>query len=439
MALRINRARSIQSLASRIDANGPPIVILNTRRWNLSCSVSFGNVCLDCRRRLFTQTIRGKRVPFFQRNLTSTPNSLTATPGRDFEDSASASRTIVASVDEISQPAAVVSDAKRVRKFRTKSKGGTLSTLLELGKPRLSALIVLSTMSTYAISPFPGSLPTLLFLASGTYLCCNSANTFNMMAEPHYDGLMSRTRNRPLVRKAVTQTQAAIFGILTGVSGLSILAIGVNPTVAILGASNIILYAAIYTPLKRTTILNTWVGAVVGGIPPLMGWAACSPEASLLSHPGGLLLAGLLYAWQFPHFNSLAYTMRNDYARAGYKMMSVTHPDLNARVALRYSIAIVPLCWGLVACGLVDQWYLLDSTIVNGWVVWRAWQFWKDGGEGGRARKLFFAGLIQLPAVLVLAMLHKVGLWDWIWETEDEDVDNAGKSKEEAFDDMKVA
>ena len=97
-------------------------------------------------------------------------------------------------------------------------------------------------------------------------------------------------------------------------------------------------------------------------------------------------------------------------------MMSVTDPELNIRVALRYSIAIIPLCWGLVACGLVDPWYLVDSTIVNGWVCWRAWKFWRQSGEGGSARGLFFAGLIQLPAVLILAMLHKDGLWDWLWE-----------------------
>ena len=151
-----------------------------------------------------------------------------------------------------------------------------------------------------------------------------------------------------------------------------------------------------------------------------MGWAACSPDGSLFSHPGGLLLAGLLYAWQFPHFNSLAYTMRHDYARAGYKMMSVVNPGMNTRVALRHSIAMLPLCWGLVACGLVDPWYLVDSTIVNVWVVWKAYKFWKEEGEKGSARGLFFAGLIQLPAVLILAMLHKDGLWDWLWGSDDQ-------------------
>jgi protoheme IX farnesyltransferase len=242
-----------------------------------------------------------------------------------------------------------------------------------------------------------------------------------MIAEPEFDGMMARTRNRPLVRKALTPTQAKTFGITTGIAGVTILSAGVNPIVALLGAGNIFLYAAVYTPLKRRTIVNTWVGAVVGGIPPLMGWAACSPDGSLISHPGGLLLGALLYAWQFPHFNALAYTMRHDYARAGYQMMSVTNPALNTRVALRYSIACLPICWGLVACGLCDPWYLLDSTLVNAWVCYKAWQFWREGGDKGTARGLFFACLVQLPAILVLAMLHKEGLWDWLWEENTEE------------------
>ena len=369
-------------------------------------------MCVECRRKLFTQVIRGKQVPFFQRSITSTSDRLNATAAPELEKPIhSPSATTLLSIRH-------TTDNERPSRRTKTTTSPTLWTYMELGKPRLSALIVLSTMSAYALAPYPASLPILLFLSTGTYLCSAGANTFNMVAEPEFDAIMSRTRNRPLVRKALTPVQAQTFGIATSITGIGILA-AINPVVALLGAGNIVLYAGIYTPLKRITILNTWVGAVVGGIPPLIGWAACSPDGSILSHPGGLLLAGLLYAWQFPHFNALAYTMRHDYARAGYKMMPVTNPELNTRVALRYSIACIPLCWGLVACGLVDPWYLVDSTIVNGWVCWRAYKFWKYGGERGSARGLFFACLIQLPVVLILAMLHKDGLWDWLWKEEE--------------------
>lgn len=365
--------------------------------------------------RRFTQVIQGKKVPFFQRSITSTPNRLsTAT---------TAVQEVPDSISHSVPPATSSPPTQNVSVIRRKSiaTSPTVWTYLELSKPRLSVLILLTTMSAYALAPYPTSLPTLLFVSTGTFLCIASANTFNMISEPEFDALMSRTRNRPLVRNALTVPQAKTFGIATCVAGITILGAGVNPVVAALGAGNIFLYAAVYTPLKRRTIVNTWVGAVVGAIPPLMGWAACS-DGSLISHPAGLLLAALLYAWQFPHFNALSYTMRHDYARAGYKMMAATNPQLNARVALRYSIACLPICWGLVACGLVDPWYLLDSTLVNGWVCWQAWKFWREGGEKGSARGLFFASLVQLPAILVLAMLHKVGLWDWLWDDDAEEL-----------------
>lgn len=408
MAFRVALQRSILSQPYLFE-----VASLQRFRWSGPSNFMVGRVvCVECRRK-FTQIIRGKQVPFFQRSITSTSGQHDAT-------------AVAPTLEGCSRPPSAATlpsirhttDNERSSRRTKVNATPTLWTYMELGKPRLSALIVLTTMSAYALAPYPASLPTLLFLSTGTYLCCAGANTFNMIAEPEFDGMMSRTRNRPLVRKALTSVQARTFGIATTVTGVGILA-AINPVVALLGAGNITLYAGIYTPLKRITILNTWVGAVVGGIPPLMGWAACSLDGSLLSHPGGLLLAGLLYAWQFPHFNALAYTMRHDYARAGYKMMPVTNPELNTRVALRYSIVCIPLCWGLVACGLVDPWYLVDSTIVNGWVCWKAYKFWKYGGEQGSARGLFFACLIQLPVVLILAMLHKDGLWDWLWKEEE--------------------
>ena len=411
MALRIARQRPILLAAHPIDHG-----FLRARLRDHNTVPSWHNIqfttCTRCRRKLYTQVVRGKSIPFFQRSFTSTIGPLNPSPSPPLPQQAPV-------IDIPLQSPAL--DRPR-RRASAKAKSPTISTYLELSKPRLSVLIVLSTMSAYAIAPYPASIPTLLFLSTGTYLCSAGANAFNMLAEPEFDALMSRTRNRPLVRNALTPTQTKAFSITTSILGVGILS-AINPTVAALGAGNIGLYAAVYTPLKRKTILNTWIGSVVGGIPPLMGWAACSPSGDILSHPGGLLLAGLLFSWQFHHFNALSYTTRHDYARAGYKMMSVTNPALNARVALRYSLACIPLCWGLVACGLVDPFYLIDSSVVNLWVAWRAYKFWREGGERGSARALFFAGLIQLPAVLVLAMLHKVGLWDWLWERGDEVVE----------------
>ncbi|CUS09822.1 unnamed protein product [Tuber aestivum] len=304
---------------------------------------------------------------------------------------------------------------------------------LALTKPRLTALIVLSAMAPYAlfpVDPLLSDVPTLsaltlAFLTVGTALSSSSANAFNMCLEPAYDRQMSRTRNRPLVRGLLTLRQALVFAVVTGVLGAGSLYVGVNPTVAALGGINIVLYAGVYTPLKRISVVNTWVGAIVGGIPPLMGWAAAAGNVqgvdstwiSTLSHPGGWLLAGLLFAWQFPHFNSLSWGIRDEYRRVGYQMMVWKYPALNTRVALRYSLLLFPICFGLWATGVTDAGFLVDSSVVNGWLVREAWRFYKKGGEGGNAKRLFWTSVWHLPVVMGLAMVHKAGLWRGVWES----------------------
>jgi protoheme IX farnesyltransferase len=200
--------------------------------------------------------------------------------------------------------------------------------------------------------------------------------------------------------------------------------LGVNSTVAGLGFLNIILYSWIYTSLKRKSIINTWVGAIVGAIPPLMGWAA----SSLITHPAAWCLAGLLYAWQFPHFNALSHNIADQYKNAGYVMTAAENPMLNARVALRYSILMFPLCFGLSYYDITDWVFPFDSAIFNGWLTVLAYQFWrqqrtnyKSGTKptaegvalaGVHAKKLFWCSVWHLPAVLMLAMLHKKGQWE---------------------------
>ncbi|KAL4922486.1 UbiA prenyltransferase family-domain-containing protein [Aspergillus aurantiobrunneus] len=318
-----------------------------------------------------------------------------------------------------------------------------LAAFFALTKPRLSFLILLSTTSAYgiypissllALDPSMAPLPTLststltfLYLTTGTFLSSCSANTLNMVFEPKYDALMSRTRNRPLVRGLVTRRAAVIFAIATAAVGLGLLYVGTNPTVTGLSASNIALYAFVYTPLKRIHVINTWVGAIVGGIPPLMGWIAASGQAATTGHDtwrdmlfgenslGGWLLAGILFAWQFPHFNALSHTIREEYKGAGYKMLCWTNPARNARVALRYSVLMFPLSIGLWWVGVVGHGFLVSSTVANGWLTKEAYGFWKHQGANGTARGLFWASIWQLPILLVGALVTKKGLWDGVW------------------------
>lgn len=167
------------------------------------------------------------------------------------------------------------------------------------------------------MAPAPFDLSTFIMLSAGTAFLSGSANSINQFFETPFDAQMSRTKNRVLVKGFLTPLHAMGFATASAASGLLLLSCGVNGLTAALGFSNLVLYTMIYTPMKRYSILNTWVGSCVGAIPPLMGWAGCAGELGT----GAWILAGLLYAWQFPHFNALSWNLRPDYSRAGYRMM----------------------------------------------------------------------------------------------------------------------
>lgn len=219
---------------------------------------------------------------------------------------------------------------------------------------------------------------------------------------------MARTRNRVLVRQLISSHHAALFGLTTASVGTLLLWHMVNPLTATLGLANILLYAVVYTPLKRVSIVNTWVGSLVGAMPPLMGWSACTGTLE----PGAMILAAILYAWQFAHFNALSWSLRADYSRAGYRMMAVTDPALCKRVALRYSVAMVPICALAPVFGVTTWWFALDSLPPNGWLVYLAWRFYRDS-DFKSARKLFHFSLFHLPMLMALLLLNKKR---WFWE-----------------------
>lgn len=300
-------------------------------------------------------------------------------------------------------------------------------------------LVVLTAMSSYALYPVPAFLSptigldtpslsplTLAFLTTGTTLCSASANALNMLYELKTDAKMSRTRNRPLVRGLLSTRQGVMFAVLAAGVGIGALYFGVNPTVAFLGASNIVIYAGIYTPMKQLSWLNTWVGAIVGGIPPLMGWAAAAGESAtgtgsfrelLLTRDaiGGWLVATLLFAWEFPHFMALSWPIRAEYKIAGHQMLCWINPARNARVALRYSIAFLPICIGLCAVGVTEWSFAVTSLPVNAWLMREAVRFWQHEGHQGTARGLFWASVWHLPVVMVLALCQKKGMWGRVW------------------------
>ena len=278
-------------------------------------------------------------------------------------------------------------------------------------------------MSGVALSPIPTTVPVLLSTALGTALCSASANTLNQLQEVPYDAQMARTRGRPLVRRAISPAHAAVFAATTGLAGPALLWTMCNPTTALLGAANIALYAGPYTRMKRRTIWNTWVGAIVGAVPPLMGWTAVggallpsAGSAVSLDNPLALapwVLFALMFSWQFPHFNSLSQFVRSAYAQGGYRMLAVLDPRKNRLVALRHVILLTGICSTLVPLSGLTTWsFALTSLVPNAIWLRAAWRFNKFGSDS-HARTVFTHSLWWLPVVLGLMIVHKNNV-DWL-------------------------
>lgn len=284
-----------------------------------------------------------------------------------------------------------------------------LGVMYGLSKFRLSAFVASTTACGYALGSSTSVDPIGVVCASaGTMLCSASANTINQIVETVPDSMMRRTAGRPMPSGRCGRGAAWAFAGATAIAGTGLLVVTTNETTAALGAGNIALYAGVYTALKRVHWTNTWVGAVVGAVPPLMGWAAAS-GGSL--DPGAYVLAAALYLWQMPHFMALAYMGKDDYVRGGYRMLS--HPMFDktgrrvAGVAVRNSLALLPL--GVVACamGLTTEPFAYESIALGLPLVATAAAFYASPSIPA-ARRMFFGSLLYLPAFQTLACFHRI-------------------------------
>ncbi|XP_005857404.1 PREDICTED: protoheme IX farnesyltransferase, mitochondrial [Myotis brandtii] len=260
--------------------------------------------------------------------------------------------------------------------------------LARLSKIKLTALVVSTTSAGFALAPGPFDLSCFLLTSVGTGLASCAANSINQFFEVPFDSNMNRTKNRPLVRGQISPLLAVTFAACCAVPGVALLTWGVNPLTGALGLFNIFLYTCCYTPLKRVSIANTWVGAVVGAIPPVMGWTAATGSLDA----GAFLLGGILYSWQFPHFNALSWGLREDYSRGGYCMMSVTHP--------------VALSAAAPALGVTTWTFPVIALPINLYISYLGFRFYRDADRKS-SRKLFFCSLWHLPLLLLLMLTCK--------------------------------
>jgi len=284
---------------------------------------------------------------------------------------------------------------------------------LMLSKSRLTLLVCMTAGAGYGMAPGDLTMSTALLATIGTAMASASANSINQILEVPFDSQMNRTKNRVLVRGQVSTLHAATFSAVLASSSTALLYTLVNPITAGLSLFNLILYTSVYTPMKRYSILNTWVGSVVGAVPPLIGWTAATGSLDI----GAFILAGVLYTWQFPHFNSLSWNLRPDYSRAGYRMMSVTHPDLCRRVAVRHSVGLVLVCSAAPLLDVTHWAFALESLPLNLYMIYLSWKFYQKA-DSSTSRKLFRYTLIHLPLLMTLMILGKKAKDDKEKETD---------------------
>jgi len=226
---------------------------------------------------------------------------------------------------------------------------------------------------------------------------------------------MKRTRTRPLPQGVLSLPTAKVLGTGFGIAGGGILLAGTDTVTAGLGVANILLYAGAYTYLKPRSEINTWVGAVVGAIPPVMGWTAAG--GSLLDLEA-MLLGGTLFLWQFPHFFALSWMHRVDYARGGFEMVPVndSNGDRTSDLITRYTwyLSVVPVVSSL--SGVTSPMFGVEGLFLNGYALYVARRFEKDRSNAN-ARKVFLTSLWYLPSWMMLFILHSK---TWRKENEDE-------------------
>ncbi len=273
--------------------------------------------------------------------------------------------------------------------------------LWELAKPRLTGLVVVTTAVGYWLAHPPAQsflLRPWLATLCGTALVSAAASVLNQWYERDHDREMTRTRGRPIASGRVTGFTAATYALLTGFGGLSLICLEANPLASGLALTTLLVYVAIYTPLKRKHSLNTIVGAIPGAIPPLIGWAAASGQLT----PAAWSLFLILFLWQIPHFLAIAVLYRDDYENAGYLMLPVRDPKSTrtAKMALLYSVVLVPASVFPAVIGLGGTVYAIAACILSLAFFHCALRFERDPSRDN-ARALFLASIAYLPTLLI--------------------------------------
>lgn len=292
-----------------------------------------------------------------------------------------------------------VSKPVNPRKLAKSPLKAKLSALSDLTKFKLSSLVVVTTGAGYLYAGGPIDIATMAYACVGTGMCAAAASTFNEIIEVDADKAMNRTKTRPIPSGKISKLEATAIGTAAAVGGTGMLYAMTNPVVAMLGFGNIVLYAGAYTYSKRVTEFNTWIGSIVGAIPPIMGW--CAATGGDLASADPYIIGSLLFLWQFPHFFALSWLHREDYARGKFQMVPVNDPTgvRTAKLIQEYSLYLTALPIITTGLGYTSSMFILEGTAINAYLLYLSKKF-SDDRTNANARRLFLTSLWYLPALL---------------------------------------
>ena len=295
--------------------------------------------------------------------------------------------------------------------------GRLISDYVELTKPRITWLILMSTAIGYFFGmprasdwrEFLGNvdLLSLFHTIMGTGLIASGTAALNQWYEREADRRMRRTAQRPLPAGRLSAGRALAFGIALSVAGFVELWLGVNLLSGAIGAFTLASYLFLYTPLKQKTWWSTTVGAIPGAMPPVIGYAAA---AGVVSREA-LVLGAILFLWQFPHFYAIAWMYKDDYARAGIRMLPVVEPDgrSTARQIVVYGMALIPVSLTPALMGMSGIVYGLGALVLGLWFLYSGVRVALDRNIL-RARHVLLASVFYLPLIYGLMLLDRPGL-----------------------------
>jgi protoheme IX farnesyltransferase len=278
----------------------------------------------------------------------------------------------------------------------------------ELTKPRITTFILMSAAIGFMCGAHLGpawNWVALLHMLIGTGLIASGTAALNQWYENEGDAKMRRTQRRPIPSGRLTAREGLWFGVALSVAGFAWLCLGVNLLTGFLGLFTLASYLFVYTPLKRVSPISTTIGAIPGAMPPLIGYAAASGR---LNFEAGILYA-ILFLWQFPHFYAIAWMYRDDYARAGIRMLPVVEPDGDStgRRIVWFSLALVPMSLAPKFFYMAGNVYLYGALALGAVVLVAGFRAASEHSIL-RARQVLLASVVYLPLLYGLLVVDRI-------------------------------